>query len=94
MSKRQIVILLGVWIIVLPFLGFPESWRTILFMITGLYLIIVAYRLQAESRKSTAEVPFVEHKATDDIVATVPDRVAEEDSSPAGPITSGDPKSV
>ncbi len=40
-TKEKIVICLGVWIIVLPFLGFPESWKSVLFVLTGIVLAYV-----------------------------------------------------
>lgn len=39
-TKEKIIICLGVWVIILPFLGFPESWKTVLFALTG---IVLAY---------------------------------------------------
>jgi len=64
MSKRQTLILVGVWVIIFLFLGFPQSWQKVLAVITGLYIIITAYRLRSESsRTPNQEVPFVEHKA-------------------------------
>jgi hypothetical protein len=72
MSKRQILILIGTWIIILPFLGFPEWLKTSFFAITGIYLTIIGYtiklssnRLNGSNRSNQGEVPFVEHKNTD-----------------------------
>ena len=64
MSKRQIIILLGVWIAIFLFLGFPRGWHKILAIATGLYLIAIAYRLGSDATNTTdIRVPFVEHKA-------------------------------
>jgi hypothetical protein len=63
MSKRQVLILIGVWIIVLPFLGFPEWLKTIFFAITGLYIAIIGYTIKLQAKISNgSEIPFVEHK--------------------------------
>ncbi|HEY4511371.1 MAG TPA: hypothetical protein VJH55_00835 [Candidatus Paceibacterota bacterium] len=39
MLKSQTVLTLGIWILVLPFLGFPDSWKTILLVVTGFFLL-------------------------------------------------------
>lgn len=40
MTKEKIIISLGVWLIILPFLGFPDSWKTGLIIATG---VVVTY---------------------------------------------------
>ena len=56
--------LLGVWVIVFLFLGFPQGWQKILAIATGLYLIVLGYSLSSDAPKTTdLRVPFVEHKA-------------------------------
>lgn len=44
MSKRQMIMLLGFVIIILPFLGFDSFTKTIISIIVGLLCIMVAYR--------------------------------------------------
>lgn len=51
MSKRQWLTLLGVWIMVFLFLGFPPLWRYIMAVVSGLIIILIAYNLPADSRK-------------------------------------------
>lgn len=56
--------LLGVWVIVFMFLGFPQNWQKILAVITGVYMIILAYSLGSDAPKTTdIRAPFVDHKA-------------------------------
>ena len=43
MSKKKILFLTGVWVMVLPFLGFPTIWKKILLVLTGGMLISVSY---------------------------------------------------
>jgi len=43
MKKERIILFLGIWIIILPFLGFPNTWDKVLFVITGLTISFVAY---------------------------------------------------
>jgi Ca2+/Na+ antiporter len=65
MSKRQILILLGVWVMILFYTGFPDFWKWILAIITGLYIIFISYSLKSEVRKEADEaLPFIEHKST------------------------------
>ncbi len=72
MSKRQIIMVLGVWVAILLFLGFPQGWQKILAVATGLYLIILAYSLGSDAPKTTdLRVPFVEHKSTEEKEAPV-----------------------
>lgn len=59
MRKERTLFVIGVWVAVLPFLGFPNSWREVFFVITGLALVCLAYLFynQAKTRilKTTTE---------------------------------------
>jgi len=48
MRKEKTLLILGLWIVVLPFLGFPNSFRKILFVLTGLALMYLAYLFYLE----------------------------------------------
>ncbi len=56
MSKVKILITLGVWVALLPYLGFPYSLKNTLFSITGLGIIYLGYLLLNESK--TGEKTF------------------------------------
>lgn len=43
MSKQRIIFILGVWVAILPFLGFPSSLKQVLFILSGLSLIGLSY---------------------------------------------------
>ncbi len=43
MHKARILLLFGLWVAVLPYLGFPYSMKNILFTLTGLLLILFGY---------------------------------------------------
>ena len=43
MRKEKTLLIIGIWVAVLPFLGFPDTWRKILFVISGLMLVYLAY---------------------------------------------------
>ena len=61
MRKAYIFLGLGIWITALPYLGFPYSWKDILFTVSGLGLIYLSYVLykdykieeNKESKKKT-----------------------------------------
>ncbi len=50
MRKARILLVLGIWMTLLPFLGFPYSWKDPLFSISGLVLIFFSYLLFRESK--------------------------------------------
>jgi hypothetical protein len=51
MSKERIIFILGIVIMFMPFLGFPNSWRSFFFVLIGLSLTLLAYRQRKEARK-------------------------------------------
>ncbi len=53
MSKRQWLCLLGAWVIVFLFAGFPADWYKIIAVITGILIIGISYNLPHE-RKSNS----------------------------------------
>lgn len=57
MRKARILLFLGIWVAVLPYLGFPYSWKNILFTISGLGLIYFSYMVYQESKAEEVENP-------------------------------------
>ena len=51
MRIARILLILGTWVTILPFLGFPNSWKDILFSLTGLGLMIFSYVLYRNYKK-------------------------------------------
>ena len=45
------LLILGTWVAVLPYLGFPSSWKNVLFTISGLGLIYYSYTLYHKDSK-------------------------------------------
>lgn len=45
----MLVIALGVWVVIIPYLGVPGSWRTVLLIGTGILLIIIGLFLRTDS---------------------------------------------
>lgn len=50
MRKERTLFIIGVWVAILPYLGFFESWRKVLFVITGIALIYLAYLFYTEAK--------------------------------------------
>ncbi len=48
MIKAYILLVVGIWVAVLPYLGFPYSWKDILTTVSGLGLIYVSFVLYKE----------------------------------------------
>lgn len=48
MKKERIFLFLGIWVAILPYLGFPSSWKDILSTLSGLALIYLSYTLYKE----------------------------------------------
>jgi len=51
MSKRQLLCLLGVWVMIFLFLGFPTAWHRVIAVISGLGVIALAYRFPPENKQ-------------------------------------------
>lgn len=51
MRKEKTLLIIGVWVMVLPFLGFTSTWRQVLFLITGLAIIYLAYLFYLEHKR-------------------------------------------
>ena len=52
MRKERTLLGLGVWLMVLPYTGFPPSWKTIIYVLTGVAVVYIAYLfyIQAKNR--------------------------------------------
>lgn len=56
MRKEKTLFIIGLWVIVLPFLGFPGLWKTILFILTGLTLIYLGYLFYMEAKNRLIKI--------------------------------------
>lgn len=64
MSKRQVLMILGVWVIILPFLGFPSGWDRTIAVVAGFLIVAIAYSLGPKVKtRAEPSVPYVEHRA-------------------------------
>lgn len=50
MRKERTLFFIGIWVGLLPFLGFPNSWRKIFFILTGLALVYLSYLFRQEAK--------------------------------------------
>jgi hypothetical protein len=69
MRRARILLTLGIWVAILPYLGFPRSWKNILFTITGFALAYLGYVLYKElkiPKKTTTFDNFSENKYFDE----------------------------
>lgn len=63
MSKRQALIVIGIWIAVFLFLGFPSSGDKALALFTGIIIVWIAFRMKPSSAPvDENRLPYVEHK--------------------------------
>jgi len=51
MKRARLFLFLGLWVAVLPYLGFPRSWKNIMFLITGIVLMYVGYVFYRETKR-------------------------------------------
>lgn len=51
MLKARMVLTLGIWVAVLPYLGFPFYIKNILFVITGFVFIYISFVLYKEYKE-------------------------------------------
>ena len=54
MFKSKTILLLGIWLILIPFFGIPTSWRSLLLYATGFILIANYFLRKKEELVSSA----------------------------------------
>ena len=59
MTLDALIMLAGVFVAVLPFLGFPNSWDTALLFIAGVLIIVLGIVVRRE--KNTADSATTQH---------------------------------
>ena len=65
MSKNSLLITLGVLTILSSFLGVPGSWKTAIFSVLGLLIVIVAVFLRKDIASGSLCTHLQEEKRTD-----------------------------
>lgn len=85
--------LIGVWVMIILFLGFPGSWEKALLLATGVALVAIGYRMPApapkQRRDREADKPFVDSAPQAPSAPAVPPQPiapsAPSDANPSGP---------
>lgn len=54
MRKARLLLITGIWVAILPYLGFPIFWKSILFSITGLVIAYFGYVSYRDHKKKEA----------------------------------------
>jgi asparagine N-glycosylation enzyme membrane subunit Stt3 len=62
MSKELVIILLGILVALMPYLGFPGSWKTVFSIVIGIVIAGVAFIVRQERLWKERETPS-EHRA-------------------------------
>ena len=52
MKKARTLLAFGIWVSLLTYLGFPQSWKDTLFTLTGLGLIYFSFMIYRESKET------------------------------------------
>jgi hypothetical protein len=83
MGKELLIITLGIFVTILPFLGFPSSWDTALFVISGISIAalgtlirreaIARHAREAHRTESYTQTPDYEYVGADKKVTTAED---------------------
>jgi hypothetical protein len=55
MSKRQVLMILGIWVMLFLFLGFPSAWDAFFAVITGAVIIAITVTLRPEQPMPKSE---------------------------------------
>ncbi|MBL7045796.1 MAG: hypothetical protein ISR99_02090 [Parcubacteria group bacterium] len=64
MSKDPIILILGVVVAVVPFLGFPGTFESVIFVLSGAAIAILAFLIRRDMARGLHCEPFVEGKKT------------------------------
>jgi uncharacterized membrane protein YuzA (DUF378 family) len=62
MSKKQILSIIGIWVAIIQYIGFPQGISSILYVLTGVLIIWFAYSFVSPKEKKSEDRPFVEYK--------------------------------
>ncbi|MCU0660361.1 MAG: hypothetical protein MUD00_01990 [Candidatus Pacebacteria bacterium] len=64
MTKQKAVFFLGIWVAILPFLGFPAAWKRVLAVISGIVIAYIAYTINKQRSVRKKEVQLVSETET------------------------------
>lgn len=75
MRKIRVLLALGAWISLLPYLGFPIFWKNILLSLSGIAIIYVAFVLYKTHKMKEGAKQFDNFSENRDFAAVVSDNV-------------------
>ena len=79
MSKTKILLILGIWVTLLPYSGFPNSWKDVLYTLTGLGLVALSYFLYRQNKMlETTEKVFDNFRENSDFIKDEIENIVEE----------------
>jgi hypothetical protein len=62
MSRQQWLSIIGVWVIVFLYMGFPSAWDKIIAAATGLLIIFISFKMNAKIvHKDGGDSAYVEN---------------------------------
>jgi hypothetical protein len=67
MSKNTFHTAIGILIFIMPFLGFPASWKTSFYVLVGLIMIVIGLNSHLKGRQYRVPVDFVENRKPEDL---------------------------
>lgn len=56
-TKNRTILILGLWIALIPFLGFPSSFKSFIVIASGILVAIFAFLLARDRRRMQRAVP-------------------------------------
>lgn len=80
MSKDIVIIVLGIWIAIVPFLGFPGLWETIIYVVSGLGVVLMTFLLRRDIILYVSRITARKRKSTDVYVENRMDSIEQTDS--------------
>jgi hypothetical protein len=64
MTKQQLILIIGIVVLLLPFIGFPSDWKSVLMFICGITLVTVYVYMRKERREK-------QHDEADQVITEV-----------------------
>jgi hypothetical protein len=55
MAKKQWISVLGLWIMIFLFLGFPSTWDKWFAVVTGMLIIAISYSMKSERKEPASQ---------------------------------------
>ncbi len=74
MSKETSILVLGLWVFAVPFLGVPGSWRTVLLVLSGAGIAVLGFLLRGEAMSKGPRIhPGRGHHSSHSFVEHIPE---------------------